>query len=124
LYGRDSIGDYFTNHFKEIYKSANPQFPHELEGLIENVISTEENENLCRVPSAEEIRTIVFEMHSLKAPGPDGFPGLFYRSYWPRVGDQVIAAVQSFFRDGWMLTELNQTFISLISKRQCACNFN
>ena len=24
LYGRDSIGDYFTNHFKEIYQSANP----------------------------------------------------------------------------------------------------
>jgi hypothetical protein len=40
------------------------------------------------------------------------------------VGSQVIFVVQSFFRDGWMLREFNQTFITLIPKKHGACNFN
>ena len=63
-------------------------------------------------------------MKSLKAPGPDGFPALFYKHYWDIVGDQVVLATQSFFRDGWLLWNLNQTFISLIPKKPRACNFN
>jgi hypothetical protein len=67
---------------------------------------------------------VVFEMHPLKAPSPDGLPGLFFRHYWPIVGEQVVATVQSFFHDGWMLKEMNHTFITLIPKVQGACNFN
>ena len=63
-------------------------------------------------------------MHPLKAPGLDGLPRLFFRHYWPIVGEQVVAAVQSFFHDGWMLKEMNHTFITLIPKVQGACNFN
>ena len=74
-----------------------PHFPQDLEGLIEATISVEENDIICRVPTEDEIRKVVFEMHPLKAPGPDGLPGLFYRHYWSIVGFQVISAVQSFF---------------------------
>ncbi len=63
-------------------------------------------------------------MNSHKAPSPDGFPGLFFKKYWDTVGSQVIAAVQSFFRDGCLLKQLNHTFITLIPKRLGACNFN
>ena len=124
IYGREHIGKYFIDHFKSLYQSVHPQFPHDLDGLIEAAISEEENESICRVPSGEEIRKIVFEMHPLKAPGPDGLSGIFYRHYWSIVGNQVINAVQSFFRDGWMLREFNQAFITLIPKKQGACNFS
>jgi hypothetical protein len=40
------------------------------------------------------------------------------------VGNQVINVVQSFFRDGWILREFNQAFITLIPKKQGACNFS
>ena len=63
-------------------------------------------------------------MHPLKASGPDGLPGLFFKKYWPIVGDQMEVAIQSFFRDGWLLKNSNHTFITLIPKRQGACNFN
>lgn len=63
-------------------------------------------------------------MNSLKAPGPDGLLGLFYKHYWDTVGEQVILAMQSFFRNGWMLKEFNQTFIVLIPKVKGAHNFN
>jgi hypothetical protein len=40
------------------------------------------------------------------------------------VGDQVIAATQSFFRNNWLLKELNHSFITLIPKKQGAYSFN
>ena len=33
-------------------------------------------------------------------------------------------ATQSFFRNGWLLKDFNKTFISLIPKKNGACNFN
>uniref|UniRef100_A0A2N9J011 Uncharacterized protein n=1 Tax=Fagus sylvatica TaxID=28930 RepID=A0A2N9J011_FAGSY len=38
-------------------------------------------------------------MNAHKALVPDGLPGLFFKKYWNIVGPQVIAVVQSFFRD-------------------------
>lgn len=55
------------------------------------------NERLCEVPSNEEIRKVIFEMNSLKVPGPNGLMGFFYKHYWDTFGKQVILAVQSFF---------------------------
>lgn len=63
-------------------------------------------------------------MNPQKALGPNGFLGLFYEHYWDEVGGQVILVIQSFFRSGWMLRELYQTFITLIQKSKWACNFN
>uniref|UniRef100_A0A2N9G4J9 Reverse transcriptase zinc-binding domain-containing protein n=1 Tax=Fagus sylvatica TaxID=28930 RepID=A0A2N9G4J9_FAGSY len=124
LNSRKDIGDYFTAKFIDLYQSQHPQFPPNLEDLIEACISDAENEALCSVLSEYEIKRAVFEMNPLKAPGPDGLPGLFYKHYWSIVGSQVIAAVQGFFREGWLLKEFNRTFITLIPKAQGACNFN
>jgi hypothetical protein len=63
-------------------------------------------------------------MHPLKAPGPDGFSGIFFKHYWEIVGSQVVTAVQSFFREGWLLSQMNHTFITIIPKKQGANNFN
>ena len=63
-------------------------------------------------------------MKALKALSPDGFPALFYKHYWDIVGDQLVLAVQSFFRNGWLLKDFNKTFISLIPKKKGAHNFN
>lgn len=53
---------------------------------------------------------------SLKAPGSDGFPRLFYQSYWDIVGDEVFNAAQNFFNGGVLLKEMNKTNVTLIPK--------
>ena len=93
---RSDIQSYFEENFK---RTSEPHVPRDLENLIAPCISEEENRELCRIPSREEIRKVVFGMKSLKAPGPDGFPALFYKHYWDIVGDQVVLATQSFFRE-------------------------
>lgn len=58
----------------------------EINELMEPVISEQENSSLCSIPSPEEIKKIVRLMNPLKAPGPDGMPGVFYRHCWSIVG--------------------------------------
>lgn len=58
----------------------------------------------------------------MKAPGPDGLQGFFYRKYWHIVGPSVISMVECFFVDGCLHPELNRTYIVLIPKRKSPIN--
>uniref|UniRef100_A0A803QE41 Reverse transcriptase domain-containing protein n=1 Tax=Cannabis sativa TaxID=3483 RepID=A0A803QE41_CANSA len=69
-----------------------------------------------QLDKSTEIRSVVFELHPLKAPGPDGFSGCFFRKYWEIVGPLVIEATQEFFDTGVMNPLVNRTFICLIPK--------
>ena len=64
----------------------------------------------CRVmsyPSQAEIESIIAMMHPLKAPGPDGMRGSFYRNYWDITGAQVVSFLQEFFRSGRFVKSIN-----------------
>lgn len=37
---------------------------------------------------------------SLKAPGPDGFQPIFFKTYWEVVGDDVTSMVRTAFESG------------------------
>ena len=66
--------------------------------------------------NAEEIREALFQMGPTKGPGPDGMNALFYKKFWPIVGDSVVSAVLEFLNNGHMLPALNHTHIVLIPK--------
>jgi hypothetical protein len=86
--------------------------------LFSLCISREENAEISQVPDPEKIKDVIWDMHPLKAPGPDGLPELFFKKYWSTVGPQVSLAIQNFFREGWLLPQVNHTFITLIPKSQ------
>lgn len=90
--------------------------PYDLDMLISPYFSHEENTSLSRVPSSyDEKKDVIFSMHATKAPGPDGMSTLFYHTYWDAVGNDV-ASVQLFFKNGYMLRQLNSTHITVIPK--------
>uniref|UniRef100_A0A803NIR1 non-specific serine/threonine protein kinase n=1 Tax=Cannabis sativa TaxID=3483 RepID=A0A803NIR1_CANSA len=122
--GRDNIGKYFQDHFQEMFLSSNPVIEDELETLFFEKVSESENEAICRMPEVGEIKEVVFKMHPLKAPGPDGFPRIFFRKYWDTVGESVCSMVQQFFLTGRMMERVNETFISLIPKTASANTFD
>ena len=68
------------------------------------------------IPSPEEIKAALFQMHDLNAPGLDGFPPLFHKKLWSTVGNYVVKAVTSFFILGSLPKELNCSLIVLIPK--------
>ena len=56
-------------------------------------------------------------MNPNKAPGPDGFNGMFFIKAWPVIGGDIIRAVQEFFfSSGKLLKEFNTTIITLVPK--------
>ena len=55
-------------------------------------------------------------MGSWKAPGPDGILAMLSQKCWDTMGQTVIQATLSFLSTGYILKELNNTFITLVPK--------
>ncbi|XP_042492896.1 uncharacterized protein LOC122072597 [Macadamia integrifolia] len=58
---------------------------------IPAIITIEDNDFLSSSPSDEEIKAAVFDMDPSSAPGPDSFPGSFFRKCWHVVGHEILA---------------------------------
>jgi hypothetical protein len=113
---RVDIGSHICDYFSSLFSSTNPIFDDELVSLLPPVITPEENLSLCAIPDEREIFQVISQLGLCKAPGPDGFTGLFYKTYWSIVRLDVIKFVQCFFRHGRLLKEFNHTHLALIPK--------
>lgn len=87
-------------------------------------ISIEENKFLTSLPSEEEIKRTVWSMPNFKSPGPDGFGPSFYRSAWNIIKEYLIFHIRSFFLEGKLPTHWNDTFITLIPKKESPLEFS
>ncbi|XP_038977290.1 uncharacterized protein LOC120107861 [Phoenix dactylifera] len=83
-------------------------------------VAEEDMVALTRPVLDSEIREVMWSLEGDKAPGPDGFPPLFFRRYWMIVGQGVTAAIQQFFSTAVMSTDWQRTLVTLIPKRQDA----
>ncbi|KAK2655055.1 hypothetical protein Ddye_008107 [Dipteronia dyeriana] len=68
------------------------------------------------IKAYDEIREFCFSLHPSKAPGPYGFKVYFFKKTWDIIGEDVINAIQEFFRSGHLLKELNTTILALVPK--------
>jgi hypothetical protein len=85
--------------------------------LFDISVSSEENQEICALPSKQEILSTLSSIGSTKAPGPDGFTTLFYKKYWDIVKHVVLRCVWNFFSTNHLLKEQNHTFIALVPKQ-------
>lgn len=103
-------------HFQEVYTGPPSRDFEDIISLVDQVISPEWNAQLTKAITREEVQLAAFQLGPLKAPGSDGFPGIFYQSYWEIVGEDVFKAIHDFFQEGVLLKEVNQTNVTLIPK--------
>lgn len=66
----------------------------------------------------------MFQMGPYKAPGPGGFPVIFFQRYWFLLKKDIVRMVSSFFSSIFLLKDLNESFITLIPKNQSSQSFN
>lgn len=106
-----------------MFGTSNPSIGEDFSLLWEHSISNKENLSLCAVPTEKEVKDTLWAMHLLKAPGPDGMPGIFFTFYCSIVGPQVVRFVQDYFQNGVLLKAMNFTNLVLIPKSAGAATF-
>ncbi|XP_068323301.1 uncharacterized protein [Pyrus communis] len=104
------------NHFISVFSSAGSRTWGSLLDCIIPSVSVEMNKALTAPVTDEEIKEAAVQMGGLKAPGPDGFQGVFYQSYWEIVRADVSDLVRELFLDSAGTGLINQTHIVLIPK--------
>ena len=69
----------------------------------------------------EEVWSTIKQMPSDKAPGPDGFTGRFYKTCWPIIKEDIMAAISAIWsRKLVNFGTLNSAYITLLPKKEDA----
>lgn len=67
----------------------------------------------------EEVWAVIKELPSNKAPGPDGFTGLFYKLSWEVIKGDIMHAMNAFWaQDARSLSHLNGAYMILLRKKE------
>ncbi|KAL5834988.1 hypothetical protein ACOSQ4_014485 [Xanthoceras sorbifolium] len=72
--------------------------------------------NLNRRVNIEKVKASLDDIGGLKAPGPDGFPAIFFQKSWNLCKMDIFNLADECFREGIVPLEINHTYISLIPK--------
>jgi hypothetical protein len=80
----------------------------------EEKVTLEENGCLEATFIEEEVRDAIFGSYAEGAPGPDGFPFLFYQIFWNTIKDDFMNLVRSFEKGDLNLGRLNYAMITII----------
>lgn len=84
--------------------------------MVKCVISDAENVCLMEPVFEAEIKAATFQLGKDKAPGPNGFSGVFFQSSWEEICKDVVLMVKNFFELGCSLDLVNVTDIVLVPK--------
>lgn len=108
--------------YMRLMDNAAPSLPMANSNVIKRgpVLSHEQQLQLCRAFTAQEIKEALFSIASHKAPGLDGYNVYFFKKVWTTIGGDVIEVVQHFFQSGSLPPALNTTLLSLLPKSASA----
>jgi hypothetical protein len=124
--GELGVEEVITDYFNEIFSSSSLS-PESIESAltgVDAVVSPEMNTELLRPFDEDDVKTTLFSMSPIKAPGRDGFPALFYQKIWGIVGDRVTKACLGILNHGQPISEINDTILTLIPKVDKADKFS
>lgn len=72
----------------------------------------------------EEIKKATFQLGSEKAPGPDGFPLIFFQRFWEMMKDDIFNIFVDLQENALFTASTDYSFVCLIPKREGACKVN
>ena len=78
---------------------------------------TDVHNNILDIPFSEkEVKEAVFGSYAEGAPGPDGFPFLFYQHFWDLIKGDIFALFHDWEKDELDLYRLNFSLLTLVTK--------
>lgn len=110
------INGVVQDHFTDLLTSGGRKEWGQVLDCIHPSISEETNSYPSRPITIQEIMEAAFQIGGLKAPGPDGFQGIFYQSFWNIISNDAHGLVEDFADGRMNPRKLNSTHIVLIPK--------
>jgi hypothetical protein len=72
----------------------------------------------------KEMDEVIKAMPRDRAPGPDGYNGLFMKKCWPIIQNEFYRLANDFYDGSIKLQNINGSFITLVPKKQVAVQVN
>ena len=94
------------------------QFINKFTKFIPKLVTKEDNHNINKPLSEEEVSEVINEMQNGKAPGPDGFNVDLFKASWKTVKQDILDVMEDSRRSKTVLKALSASFIALIPKQE------
>jgi predicted XRE-type DNA-binding protein len=114
--GQEELKQHIYDYYKSLFTSQPATNLSELLEHVQPRVSNFINDSLCSPFTEDEVIEALQNIGDLKAPGPDGMPAIFYKTFWDVVGDQVKNEVLQVLNGGPVPVEWNNTNMVLIPK--------
>lgn len=75
--------------------------------MIPNMVSEYQNDLLASAPSIKEVKTALFSLNPLSAPGPEGLTAHFFQHCWGIIHLDLYNAAIAFFKGESMTKEMH-----------------
>jgi hypothetical protein len=82
----------------------------------ESMVNTQENYDLTKPFSEEEIKFALFQMDKNKAAGPDGLPVEFFQVCWPIIKSDMLDLFEDFYLGNLDIKRIKYGIITLLPK--------
>jgi hypothetical protein len=118
LTDREQIQDTIYSFYKQLFGFRPKSTVGMDEGTCEGRgrLSQEDNEEILKPFSKEEVKKTIFEMKEESALGPDGFSECLYKNSWEKLKGELMAMVNVFYLKRLDLGMLNYGVITLVPK--------
>ena len=118
LYDEDDIRRHAIWYFSDLFKNESASYQNY---QVLNLFPTLDSYDVDGVAAPilrEEIKSTMFSMKPLKAPGTDGLHAIFYQFQWHVVGPSFCRLIEEIFISGKIPQEINTTLLVLILKEE------
>ena len=85
--------------------------------FIPKLVTLEDNKNLNKPITLDEVRIVVFSMGPDKFLVIDGFQAFLFQKCWDILGEDLWKAIEVSQNGGSLLAEINNSFFTLIPKK-------
>nr|XP_043625587.1 uncharacterized protein LOC122597012 [Erigeron canadensis] len=92
-----ALAQIFVDHYKSLLGVFDPMTQRNLAGLFVKTIDSQKVANMIRPVTHDEVKAAIFSTGDDKAPSPDGYTSMFFKSSWDIIGNEISDAIQDFF---------------------------
>ena len=117
--GTPEIRRYATSFYKELFKEEYVEDAELAESFHDGLPQVNDRDNavLNRELSLNELYTALMSLGNGKAPGIDGLPVDFYKSFWPVIGEDFLEVFRDSLRKGLLPLSCRRAVITLLPKK-------